>query len=254
MDKLVTYEKTKNGYGLIYLNRPDKRNAISKEMRIQLKDCIETAKSQTIKFLVITGTDDRMFSAGGDLSELHGELSNEEAHANLFPMMEVLELIVHFPVPVIALLNGNALGGGCELATACDIRIAREDTSFGFVQSNIGILPGWGGGEILYKKVPSSFALDWLMTGSRYQAKVLLEKGWIHQVIKDEAWNNQEIILQDYINKSVDQMHLLKAQYKSHIHTENLSKLMREEVKNTASLWESPEHKAAVQKFWARNN
>lgn len=254
MDKLVTYEKTKVGYGLIYLNRPDKRNAISTEMRMQLKDCILIAESEEINFLVITGSDDRMFSAGGDLSELHGELSNGDAYANLFPMMEVLELLVHFPVPVIALLNGNALGGGCELATACDIRIAREGTSFGFVQSNIGILPGWGGGEILYKKISSSFALDWLTTGSRYQAKALLEKGWVHQVIKDEAWDNQEFILQNYINKSLSQMRLLKAQYKSRIHVEDLSRQMREEVKNTASLWESPEHKLAVQKFWERNN
>src|SRR5699024_7524433 len=111
-----------------------------------------------------------------------------EAEQRLLQMNEVLEKIIRFPVPVVALLNGNALGGGCELATACDIRIAKTGSVFGFVQSNIGILPGWGGGAILYKKVAASFALDWLTKGNLYAADELLEKGWVHQIIDGANW------------------------------------------------------------------
>lgn len=253
MENFVTYEEKSAGYGLLCLNRPKKRNAISMEMAIQLKKCIEKANTENIKFLVITGADKKMFSAGGDLSHLHGELSTEEAIHRLSPMRDVLHSIVHFPVPVIALLNGDALGGGCELATACDIRIAKKGTSFGFVQSNIGILPGWGGGTILYKKVHPSFALDWLMSGKCYSAKELLDKGWIHQIIDEADWGRKETILADYIRKSVKQMHMLKQQFKASIDADKLSEQMFEELKNTATLWETPEHKRAVQKFFDRN-
>lgn len=253
MEKFVTYEEKSAGYGLLCLNRPQKRNAISMEMAIELKRCIEKANTKNIKFLVITGAEGKMFSAGGDLSHLHGELSTEEAIQRLSPMMEVLNSIVHFQVPVIALLNGDAIGGGCELATACDIRIAKKGTSFGFVQSNIGILPGWGGGAILYKKVHPSFALDWLTSGRSYRAAELLDKGWIHQMIDESVWERKETIFEDYIRKSVKQMHLLKQQFKTSIGANELSEQMFKELKNTATLWETPEHKRAVQKFFDRN-
>src|SRR5690625_5646758 len=87
-----------------------------------------------------------MFCAGGDLINFHGELTPDEAFSRLYPMKEVLYDIASFPVPTICLLNGDALGGGCEIATACDFRIAKETTKFGFVQSKLGIVPGWGGG------------------------------------------------------------------------------------------------------------
>jgi len=254
MEKLVTYERKADGYGELILNRPNKRNAISIEMCHQLKNCIIQAKDADVKFLVITGAGDRMFSAGGDLKDLHGGLSTEEAFSRLKPMKEVLELLISFPVPVIGLLNGDALGGGCEIATACDVRIAKVGTKFGFVQSNIGILPGWGGGAILYKKVQPSFAFDWLMHGNVYHAAELKEKGWLHQIADKEEWTNREELLRGYIKKSTKQMRLLKDQFKTNIQAEELPKLMLEEVKNCASLWETPEHIAAVQTFWERNN
>lgn len=111
--------------------------------------------------------------------ELHGGMEASEALEKLRVMKEVLYEIVTFPVPVICLLQGNAFGGGCELATACNIRIAKAGTEFGFVQSNLGILPVWGGGAILYEKIQPSFALQWLIEGEMYDAASLLENGWI---------------------------------------------------------------------------
>src|SRR5699024_4071362 len=107
-------------------------------------DTIKNIHTETISFLVIESNGSTSFCAGGDLYEYHGELTEDEAFEKLSVMMHVLRSIILFPLPVIALLGGNAFGGGCELATACDFRIAKEGTQFGFVQSNIGILPGWG--------------------------------------------------------------------------------------------------------------
>src|SRR5699024_10079246 len=163
---------------VLTLNRPEKRNAISIEMARQLSSLLTEIKERPIPFLVIKSAGEGVFCAGGDLNELHGELSEQEAYETLNMMKQVLYQIVSLPIPTIGLLQGNALGGGCELATACDIRIAREGTTFGFVQSNLGILPGWGGGAILYEKVSPSFAFQWLTEGEMYPASFLLEKGW----------------------------------------------------------------------------
>ncbi|MCM3739146.1 enoyl-CoA hydratase/isomerase family protein [Oceanobacillus luteolus] len=251
MGELITYERHMDDYGIIRLNRPEKRNAISMEMTALLKDKIQKAEKDNLKFLIITGAGNTMFAAGGDLSELHGELSSEEAYFRLFPMMEVLESILYFPVPVIAKLNGNALGGGCELATACDIRIAKENTKFGYIQSTIGILPGWGGGALLYEKVQPSFALDWITRGDVLSVQELKDRGWIHQIIEEESWEDEKY-LSPYIEKSAQQMRLLKAQYRAVIQPEELRRRMVEEVKASASLWESEAHKKALENFSLR--
>jgi enoyl-CoA hydratase/carnithine racemase len=250
--KLVTYEKYDAGYGEICLNRPEKNNAVSQEMTKELMDVLEKAKQDSLKFLVITGKGN-MFSAGGDLFDLHGDLTTEEAFSLLYPMKEVLFELANFPVPTIGLLNGNALGGGCELATACDIRIAKASTKFGFVQTKLGILPGWGGGALLYEKVNPSFAMNWLMEASILEADHLMQHGWLHKIMPMEAWGDKSNdFLKPYISKSYEQMKMLKLQYKKKISSLSLSSLMSEEVRNCASLWETPEHKAALNQFLNR--
>ncbi|MBU8790191.1 MULTISPECIES: enoyl-CoA hydratase/isomerase family protein [Bacillaceae] len=247
----VEYQKKKD-YGVIYLNRPEKRNAISKEMAAMLGTILDKAKKEEIKFLVLTSKDNKMFCAGGDLTYLHGNLSREEAYARLNPMKEILYKIALFPVPVIALLNGNALGGGCELATACDIRIARKNTKFGFIQANLGILPGWGGGTLLYHKVSSSFALEWLTEARVMDCHLLEKKGWINRVVNEHEIDDMDVLLKDYISKSYRQMRLLKDQHIKSWTNRNLFFEMTEEVKKTAMLWDSEEHKQAVEKFLLR--
>ncbi|MCF3942531.1 enoyl-CoA hydratase/isomerase family protein [Oceanobacillus alkalisoli] len=248
MGEVVNYEKKIEGYGIIRLNRPEKQNAISLHMGDQLQAKLAAAEADDLNFLLLTGVENRMFSAGGDLNELHGELSTNEAFAKLKTMMEVLQKIVNFPVPVIALLNGDALGGGCELATACDIRIAKANTKFGFIQTTIGILPGWGGGALLYKKVQPDFALDWIATGAVLTAHELKEKGWLHDIIDSADWKARRY-LEKYIARSVEQMRLLKEQFKVNMHVAELPSLMKVEVKNAASLWESETHKQAIENF-----
>ncbi|MFA1818673.1 enoyl-CoA hydratase/isomerase family protein [Virgibacillus oceani] len=253
LTNIIAYEKHDEGYGEICLNRPEKNNAVSQEMTKELMTILEDTKQDSLKFLVVTGNGN-MFCAGGDLLDLHGDLTTDEAFSLLYPMKEVLFELANFPVPTIAMLNGNALGGGCELATACDVRIAKEATTFGFVQTKLGILPGWGGGALLYEKVNPSFAMNWLMEASILKADQLMQQGWLQKIVPMEDWEgNFNDILKSYISKSYEQMRMMKLQYKKKISSLSLSSFMSEEVRNCASLWETPEHRAAVSKFINRN-
>ncbi len=251
---MIGYQKMDKGYGVITLNRPEKRNAISEKMANAFHSTLQQARLDALKFLVITGAEDKMFCAGGDLTELHGNLTPAEAYERLRVMKGLLYELVTFPVPVICLLNGNALGGGCEIATACDFRIAKAGTSFGFVQTKLGILPGWGGGALLYEKTHPSFALQWLTEAAIYEAEKLVDKGWVHHIVDASAWHDYEQILQPYVLKSYNQMKLLKQQYLHAISISTLAERMEEEVRNCAELWDSPEHKQAVKQFLEKNN
>src|SRR5699024_6612752 len=119
-------------------------------------------KERPIRFLLIKSARNDVLCAGGDLNDFHSDLNDQEAYEMLSTMKQVLFQIVAFPVLTICLLQVQALGGGCELATACDIRIAKENTRFGFVQASEGIFPCWGGGELLYEKVHLAFPFTWI--------------------------------------------------------------------------------------------
>src|SRR5690625_129626 len=164
-------------------------------------------------------------------------------------MKDFLYKLATFPLPTIALLHGMALGGGCELATACDFRIAREKTQFGFVQSKLGIIPGWGGGSLLYEKVDPSFAYEWMMEAQIYEASYLKERGWIHNIIPYNLWGKLHILLEPYLDKSFEQMKILKSQYKSKLSVLSFSALMNDEVRQCSQLWNSQQHKEKVQQF-----
>jgi enoyl-CoA hydratase len=254
MDELIHYQfNQEQQFGIITLNRAEKRHAISKEMTIKFLHCIELAKKDPLKFLIVTSTGERMFCSGGDLNDLHGELTPNEAEEILLMTMEVLYQLAVFPVPTIALLNGGAAGGGCELASACDIRIAKQGTKFGFVQTKLGIIPGWGGGVLLAKRVAPSFANQWIMEGTVYNADDLALKGWVHRVVTDSEWDDRDNLLKAYTSKSYKQMKILKELYLEEIGVIGLKKRMEKEVRYCASLWDSEEHKEAVSAFLNRS-
>lgn len=251
MDSLISY-KEKDGYGVLSINRANKRNAISTEMAADLLQLFQEIKDQPIRFLLIKSAGENAFCAGGDLNDFHSDLNEREAYGMLSTMKQVLFQIVAFPVPTICLLQGQALGGGCELATACDIRIAKENTEFGFVQTSLGILPGWGGGALLYEKVHPSFAFNWIMEAEIYDAEKLLQKGWLHHVVSEEEWENEAEILLKYRAKSVTQMHHLKSQYIESMSLPTLFEKMEKESNRSANLWNSDKHQSVVQSFLSK--
>ncbi|MBX0356552.1 enoyl-CoA hydratase/isomerase family protein [Halobacillus sp. Nhm2S1] len=248
MSQLILVEK-KEGYAVLTLNRPEKMNAISKQMTKEFYQALIELKKENLKFLVVTGAGDRAFCAGGDLRELHGEMSAEQAYTTLHPMKEVLYELAAFPVPTIAVLNGQARGGGCEIATACDFRYGIEGASFGFIQANLGIIPGWGGGTLLYQRINNDVAAHWLMDADMYSAEQVYRIGWLHKMITVN-WN--EDIFSSFLNKTHEQMKIFKRQYMDHMEFNRLSERMEREVRQCSLLWESDEHKEAVRNFEAK--
>lgn len=246
----IDFEINETRYATIRLNRPEKRNAVSSQMVDEINAAIETAKqAEDLKCLLITGAGVESFCSGGDLNEMHGELTMDEAFQILYKMKEVLYKLTSFPLPTICLLNGEARGGGCEIATACDFRLAVENTQFGFVQGKLGITPGWGGGALLYEKVDPSHAFYWLSHGGMFEAETLKSWGWIHGIITSKEALEPETLLDPYISKSKELLETLKKQYLRKLSIYSLSAGMDEEVRGCARLWESMEHKQAVQDF-----
>jgi enoyl-CoA hydratase/carnithine racemase len=134
--------------------------------------------------LVIRGGGDRAFVSGGDLKELSGVRTHDDAVAMASRVRRVLDRLAAFPVPVIAALNGHALGGGAELALAADIRIAADDVKIGLNQVSLGIMPAWGGAERLARTIGRSRALLAVATGEVYDAATARDLGLVDMVVK----------------------------------------------------------------------
>ncbi len=149
-----------NGLLKVVINRPQKRNALSQGVLAELRRCFESAaKREDLCAAVLRGAGERCFAAGGDLQEFDAMRSTEQAERIGVDSSAALDAIRHFPVPVVALLNGDALGGGAELAVACDLRVAAAHVRIGFVQGTLNIAPAWGGGTDLMRLVGPAQAL-----------------------------------------------------------------------------------------------
>jgi len=136
-----------DGLAVITIDRPEARNAIAPETMAQLDAALDKAEGASA--LVLKGAGDRAFVSGGDLKQLAALRTEEEAAAMAREMRAVCDKIVAFPGVTVAVLNGHALGGGAEFATAADIRLAADDIKIGFNQVALEIMPAWGGAERL---------------------------------------------------------------------------------------------------------
>ena len=179
----IIYEK-KNGIAMITLNRPEVRNAITKQIWIEIQQAIEEIKEdETVRVVIITGAGDKAFAAGADIKELNARSMldnlNNPAHTALWE-------IENLPKPVIAAINGYALGGGCELAMACDIRIASERARLGQPEVGVGILAGAGGTQRLPRLVGVGKAKELLFTGDIIIAAEAKEIGLVNKVVPHE--------------------------------------------------------------------
>lgn len=164
---------------VLTIDRPAARNAIGFATTAELEAALTELETTDVAVLVITGGGDRAFVSGGDLKELSAVRSHEDAVAMATRVRRVLDRIADFPAPVIAALNGHALGGGAEVAIAADIRIAADDIRIGFNQVTLGIMPAWGGAERLAQAVGRSRALLAVATGDLYDATTARELGLV---------------------------------------------------------------------------
>jgi enoyl-CoA hydratase len=152
------------------LNRPEKRNALSLSLLDDLGAALRAHRDMPLKCATITGAGDRCFAAGGDLKELDAIRTTEQAQAMSKRGHAALDEVRYFPVPVIGLLNGLALGGGAELAMACDMRIGTEKADLGLIQARLCVTTAWGGGIDLINAIGNSAALAVLCSGHRIPA------------------------------------------------------------------------------------
>jgi len=155
----------------VTLNRPEKRNALSRAVLAELRRVFtEFAGAGELRVAVLRGAGDRSFAAGGDLRDLASVRTHEEARRMAEEAHDALDAIRSFPVPVVAALNGDALGGGAELAVACDFRVAASHAHIGFIHGRLNIATAWGGGEDLMRLVGAARALRLLAASERLDA------------------------------------------------------------------------------------
>lgn len=171
----------------ITLNRP-KANAVSRELIAELGQAIAAAeKNPAIRCILLTGAGDKFFSGGADIPTLQKNLGDPLAEAGLLATgLRTINAIEACPKPVIAVINGIAVGGGCEIALACHIRIASETARFGQPEINLGIIPGWGGTHRLPRLIGESRAYEWLLTGRMFDAQEALTAGLVIKVIPQD--------------------------------------------------------------------
>lgn len=186
-----------DGLAVITIDRPHARNAISLGTMDELDKALDGAADA--RALVITGGGDRAFVSGGDLKELAALRTELEASQMAWRMRTICDRIAGFGGPVIAALNGHALGGGAEVAVAADIRIAADDIRIGFNQASLAIMPAWGGAERLGALVGRSRALLLAGTGQVLDADAALHVGLVDQVVPRaefaESWRTTATLL-----------------------------------------------------------
>lgn len=176
-----------NGIFTITVNRPDKLNALNKAVLQELDDAVQSIyDDRNIQAAIITGQGAKAFVAGADISEFI-ELSNEEGATLAQKGQNIFFKIENSPKPIIAAVNGFALGGGCELAMACHFRLASENAKFGQPEVNLGLIPGYGGTQRLTMLVGKGKAMELMMTGNMINANEARDLGLINYVTSLET-------------------------------------------------------------------
>src|SRR5215471_499968 len=175
--------QTADSITTITVNRPSVRNALNSATMRELKSAFEQADADTAtRVIILTGSGDKAFVAGADINEL-ARLTPVEGKEYSLAGQAIFDLIEQLGKPVIAAVNGYALGGGCELAMACTFRIASDNAMFGQPEVKLGIIPGYGGTQRLGRLVGRGYAAQMLVTGDMINAAEALRRGLVNQVV-----------------------------------------------------------------------
>lgn len=254
---VLTYSiENRDGILSFTITREEKRNAINDEVMDGFKEVITTIQTHNdVRFLVITGKGEKAFCSGGDLSEFHKLQTEEEAFGMLSKMGDILYELATLRVPTIALINGAAVGGGCEIATACDFRLVANHAKCGFIQGTLGITSGWGGGTYLFESgIKHDYALKMLVDATTYEASKLYEIGWATRVFEGD----KNVALKEFIS-SMEKIHpsvhhAYKEMKLRSWNEKNMYNRALEEIKLCAKMWESEAHNEAVNRFLNKSN
>lgn len=178
----ITIDKDDNDIATVTVNRPKKLNALNDEVLNELADVFKSIQiDEQIKAVIINGAGDKAFVAGADIKELR-ELDNRSGRMTSQKGQQIFQLIEDSRKPVIAAVNGYALGGGAELAMACHLRIAGEDAVFGLPEVGLGLIPGYGGTQRLPELIGKARALEMILTGKQVKANEAKQLGLVNNV------------------------------------------------------------------------
>lgn len=215
----TVYEK-RGAIATITINRPEALNALNEKTLLEILSRVEDAnEDENIRVVIITGAGDRAFSAGADIKMLK-ELDSSKATELSRLGHELCDKIEELGKPVIAAINGYALGGGLELAMACDIRIASENARLGQTEINVGLIPGWGGTQRLPQFVGKGVAKEMVFTGKIIDAKIAERLGLVNAVVpSDKLMLVVRELAAEIANKSSISIKLVKELINSSLET-----------------------------------
>ena len=183
--KNVIYEKSE-GIAIITINRPDALNALNAETIDEILQCLEDiAKDDNVRAVILTGAGPKAFCAGADIKAMKGMTALDARKLSQMGY-KLCKAIENLEKPVIAAINGYALGGGLEVAMACDLRIASEKARMGQTEINIGLIPGWGGTQRLPRLVGKTLAKEMVFTGKMIDAQTAYQRGLVNKVVPPE--------------------------------------------------------------------
>lgn len=183
----IIFETDDDGIATVEINRPDKLNALNDEVLNELADVFKAIQvDEDIEAVVVTGSENKAFVAGADIKELR-EFDNRSGRMASQKGQQIFQLIEDTRKPVVAAVNGYALGGGAELAMACHLRIAGKNAAFGLPEVGLGIIPGYGGTQRLACLIGRSRALEMILTGKQVKAEEAKQLGLVNDVVDDDT-------------------------------------------------------------------
>ncbi|MGI8545329.1 MAG: enoyl-CoA hydratase/isomerase family protein [Aridibacter sp.] len=245
--KTILVEKH-DGIAVITINRPDKLNALNSKVHEEGVAALDELRNdEKIRVVVFTGAGEKSFIAGADISEFAGK--TPVTQRAVFQNRTLFNSIDTFPKPVIAMINGFCLGGGCELALACDIRIASENTKLGQPEINLGIIPGGGGTQRLTKLIGEGKSMEMILTGDMIDAETALSLGLVNHVYPAEELEENTMKLANKIaSKSPIALQMAKEAVKT-ASKSNLDEGLRREVDLFAITFSSEDKEEGVAAF-----
>ena len=238
----------------ITLDRPDKLNAINATMLQELSEALDTTeRDANVRCVIITGAGEKAFSAGADITELH-RLTKKTAAELSRKGQQTFTKIETTSKPVIAAINGYALGGGLELALACDFRLASNNAELGFPEMKLGIIPGWGGTQRLTWTVGAAEAKRMIMLGDRVKAEEALKMGLVDKVVSlDELEAEAKALSKRLVEHPAEALKWAKQSVNS-VTKSILESGLKKETEFFASLFSKKETKERMHAFVSKRN
>lgn len=236
-------------------NRKDVRNAINEDIMQGLTDALDTLEaSRELRAVILTGAGEEAFCSGGDLKWLQSYESRDEGMEMSQRMQGILGRLSALPVPVIAVLNGYALGGGTEIAMACDIRIIEEHAYMSFKQARVGLMTGWGGGGRLLRTIGYGRALELLTTCKELSPEDALKMGLANAVApKGDGLHVAKAMVEEISKSAPGAIRCLKELLLFGLEN-TLDETTSLESSLFADLWVSEDHDEAVKAFFEKRS